>query len=117
MNSSTLPPSSAQATWKRVGAALRAVAQEVLDEPEADVAGLALVDGVELDDRPLVAVAVALHAQQPGQVAVLLVDVQLVVRLEGAERHAEEAEDADRAARDRQARATGPMPLVRRLAL
>ena len=73
----------------------RAVAQEVLDETEADVAGIAMVDGIELDDGPLVAVGVALHAGQAGQPAVLLVDVELVVRLEGAERHAEQAEDRD----------------------
>ena len=85
------------------GAPSRAVAQQVLDEPEADVAGLAVVDGVELDDRPLIAGAVALDARQAGQSAVLLVDVQLVMGLEGPQRHAEEAEDRDVAGRHRQA--------------
>ncbi len=84
-----------------------AVAQEVLDEPEADVAGLAVIDGVELDDGPLVAVRVALDAGQAGQSAVLLVDVQLVVGLEGAQRHAEEAEHRDVAGRDGQAQRAG----------
>ena len=88
MNSSTLPRSSAQATWKRSRAALAAVAQQVLHQAEADVAGVAVVDRVELHDRPLVAVAVALHAREAGQAAVLLVDVERVVRLERAERHA-----------------------------
>ncbi len=46
------------------GAALGAVAQAGLDQAEADVAGVAVPDGVELHDRPLVAVAVALHAER-----------------------------------------------------
>ena len=61
-------------------AALRAVAQQVLDQPEADVAGVEVAHRVELHDRPLVARALALHAQQPGDVAVAVEDVQDVVR-------------------------------------
>ena len=60
---------------------------------------VAVVDRVELDDRPLVAQAFALDARQAGQAAALLVDVQQVCRQEGAERQPEEAEDADVARR------------------
>jgi hypothetical protein len=51
-------------------AALRTVAQQVLNEPEPDVAGVTEPDGIELHDRPLVAVRVALHAEQPRELAV-----------------------------------------------
>ena len=77
------------------GTAARAVAQEVLDHAVADVAGGTVVDRVELDDGPLVAVGVALDASQPGQPAALVIDVHLVVGLERAQGHAEEAEDRD----------------------
>ena len=73
-----------------------------MDEPEADVAGLAGADPVELDDRPLVADRVALDADQAGEAALLLVDVHQVVRPERAERQPEQAEHADRRAADRQ---------------
>ena len=87
-------------------AALRAVAQQVLDEPEADVARVQAADRVQLHDRPLVALALALHAEEPGDVAVALEHVEHVVRLERAERQAEQAEHADRRAGHGQARAT-----------
>ena len=107
MNSSTLPSASAQATWKRVAPRFATVAQAGLDQAVADVAGVAEPDGVELHDRPLVAVAVALDAEEPAEMAVALVDVEQVVRAEGAERQAEEGEDADRRAGDRQAERAG----------
>ena len=44
--------------------ALRGLAQDLVDEPEPDVAGLADADPVELDDRPLVADRVALDPDQ-----------------------------------------------------
>src|SRR6476469_351057 len=80
--------------------ALRGLAEDLVDEPEADVACLPGADPVELDDRPLVADRVALHPDQARQAALLLVDVHQVVRLERAEREPEQAEDADRTAAD-----------------
>ncbi len=47
------------------GAPARAIAHEVLDQAEADVTGIALIDRVELDDGPLVAVGVAFDAREP----------------------------------------------------
>ena len=85
------------------GAALAAVSEQVLDEPETDVAGHAAVDRVKLDDRPFVARALTLDARQPGNTAALFVDVEQVGRPEGAKRHAEKAEHADLAAADGQA--------------
>ncbi len=85
------------------GGALRALAQELLDEPVADLAGVGHPDGIELDDRPLVADRLALDADEPGDPALLLVDEHQVVRPERAERQAEQAEHADRRAVDRQA--------------
>ncbi len=84
-------------------AALGAVTQEVLHEAEADVAGVGQADGVQLHDRPLVALGVALGPQQAGQAALVLVDVELVLRPQRPEGHAEQGEDADRVAADRQA--------------
>ncbi len=90
-------------------AALGAVPQQVLDEPEADVTrrrtlvDRSLVDGIELHDGPLVAGVVGLHPGEPSQSSILLVDVQRVVRLERAERHPEQAEDAHLAGRHGQA--------------
>ena len=81
------------------GPALRALAQELLDEPVADVAGVGQPDGIELHDRPLVAERLALDADEAGDPPVLLVDVHEVVRAERAERQAEQAEHADRRAR------------------
>ena len=46
------------------GAALRALAQDLLDEPVADVAGVGDPDRVELHDRPLVADRLALDADE-----------------------------------------------------
>jgi hypothetical protein len=82
------------------GAALRRLADELLDEPVPYVAGIRRADGIELDDRPLVAEGFALDPDEPGEVAVLLVDEQEVVRSEGAQREPEQAEDADRRAAD-----------------
>ena len=100
-------------------APLGAIPQQVLDQPEPDVArrrtlvDRALVHGVELHDGPLVAGVVGLHAGQAGQPAVLLVDVQRVVRLERAEGHPEQAEDAHLAGRDGQAQRThGALALI-----
>ena len=53
-------------------APLRALAQELLDQPVADVAGVDHPDRVELHDRPFVADALALHADEAGDVARLL---------------------------------------------
>jgi hypothetical protein len=47
-------------------------------------------------------VCVTLDASQADELVLVLVDVQLVMRLEGAQRHAEEAEDADGMCADRQ---------------
>ena len=80
-------------------AAPGAVAEQVLDEPVADVAGVGVVDRVQLDDRPLVAMRLALHAQQAREPARLLVDVEQVVRPERAERAAEQIEHRRSAAR------------------
>jgi hypothetical protein len=80
-----------------------AVAEQVLDEAKADVTGVPVVHGVELDHGPLVAVGIPLDARQPGQAAILVIDVQLVVRLEGPQGHPEEAEDGDVAGRHGQA--------------
>ncbi len=88
-------------------AAPRDIAEARLDQAVADVAGVAEPDRVELHDRPLVAVAVALDAEEPREVAVALVDVQEVVRAEGTERQAEEGEDADGRTRDRKAERAG----------
>ena len=107
MKSSTLPTTSAQATWKRVAPRFAHVAQTGLDQAVADVAGVHQPHGVELDDRPLVALAVPLDADEAAQVAVLLVDVQPVVGPEGAERQAEEGEDADGRACQREAQRAG----------
>ena len=82
---------------------LGALAQEVLDEPVADVPGVGHADRVELHDRPFVADGLALDPDQAGDPALLLVHEQQVVRPEGAERQAEEREDTDRRAVDRQA--------------
>ena len=89
------------------GPALGALAQELLDEPIADVAGIGHPDGVELHDRPLVADRLALDADEAGDPAVLLVDVHEVVRAERAQRQAEQAEDPDRRAGQRQAQRAG----------
>ena len=88
------------------GAALGPVTQEVLHEAEADVAGVGQPDGVELHDRPLVALGVALGPQQAGQAALILVHVELVLRPQRPEGHAEQGEDADGVAGDRQAEGT-----------
>ena len=88
-------------------AAPRTVAKEVLDEAEADVPRVAVVDGVELDDGPFVPAAVSFHARQASQSSVLFVDVDLVVRLEGTQGHAEEAEDGDVAGGHGQAQGAG----------
>ncbi len=93
------------------GAAPGDVAQACLHEPVADVAGVHEADRVELDDRPLVAMPVALDPQQAGEVAVALVHVQEVVRPEGPQRQPEEGEDADRRARQRQAERAGARSL------
>ena len=79
-----------------------AVADEMLDELVADIAGVGCTDPVELHDRPLVAEAVALHPQQAREPACLLVDVQQVVWPEGSQRQAEQAEHPDRGPADRQ---------------
>ena len=84
------------------GGAFGALAQELLDEPVADLAGVGHPDRIELHDRPLVADRLALDPDEPGDPALLLVDEHQVVRAEGAERQAEQAEDADRRAVDRQ---------------
>ena len=89
------------------------VAQAGLDEAIADVARVAEADGVELHDRPLVAMAVALDADETAQVAVLLVDVEAVVRPECPEREPEEREDADGRAGEREPERAGAR--VRRL--
>ena len=85
------------------GRSLGAFAQQLLDQPVADVAGIGQPDRIEFHDRPLVAGRLALDAQEPGEAAGVLVDVHEVVRLEGTERQAEQAEHADRRAADRQA--------------
>src|SRR3970040_2198737 len=105
MNSSTLPSRSAQATWKRVAPRLLPSRSRCWTrrEPVADVAVRAGADGVQLDDRPLVAMRVALDPQQPRDLALLLVDVELVVWPEGAQRQAEQAQEADLAAAHGQA--------------
>ena len=90
-------------------AALAAVAQQVLDEPEAHVARVHVADGVELDHRPLVARAVALRAQQAGDVAVAVEDVHHVVGAEGAQREPEQAEHADPRPGDRQPERARPL--------
>ncbi len=77
------------------GPALLAVAHEVLDEPEPDVAGVDLADGVELDDRPLVALALALDAEQAGHPPVLLEHIHEIVRAERTERQPEQVEHPD----------------------
>ena len=87
---------------------LSPVAEQVLEQLQADIAGLAVVHGVELDDGPLVAVRVPLHSGQPHQAMLIFVDVELVVGLEGSQRHAEEAEDADGVSTHRQAQRTDP---------
>ena len=84
------------------GAALGPVAQQVLDQAEARVAGVAGADGVELDDRPLVARRVAFHPKEAGQAALVLVDEEQVVRPERSERQPEQAEDSDPWPADRQ---------------
>ena len=89
------------------GAALGALAQELVDEAVADVAGVGQADGIELHDRPFVAGRLALDADQAGDPAVLLVDVHQVVRTERAERQPEEAEHPDRRAAHRQAERSG----------
>jgi hypothetical protein len=89
-----------------------AVAQQVLNEAEANVAGLGLADGIELDDRPVIAVALALDPQQTGEPAVVLEHVQQVVGAEGAERKPEEAEHADRRAAYRQAQRSRRLAVV-----
>jgi hypothetical protein len=61
---------------QRVGAAT--VTQQVLDQPEAHVAGIGAVDGVELHDRPFVAPSLPLDAGQAGDPAALFVDVEQV---------------------------------------
>ena len=84
-------------------APLGPVAQQVLDHSKARVARIAGADGVQLDDRPLVAGAVALDAQQPREAPLVFVHEQQVVGTEGAERQPEEAEDPDARSADRQA--------------
>ena len=84
------------------GGALRPLAQELLDEPEADLARIRHPDGVELDDGPLVSHRLALYADEPGDTAFLLVHEHQVVRSEGTERQSEQTEDADRRAVDRE---------------
>src|SRR4051794_19733073 len=86
-------------------AALLAFAQDLLDQPIADLTRTLAgrPDRVELHDGPVVLPALALGADEARDVTVELVDVQQVVRPEGHERQAEEAEDPDRRAADRQA--------------
>ena len=85
------------------GTALGALAQQELDEPIADVAGVGHAHRIELHDRPLVTHRFALDPDEPGDVALLLVDVHQVVWPERAERQPEQAEHADRRPVDRQA--------------
>ena len=60
-------------------AALAGIFQQVLDEPEPNVAGVAVVDRVELDDRPFVAQrSRARRGPGPSRRPLLLVDVQQV---------------------------------------
>ena len=84
------------------GATLRPFAQELLDEAVADVAGIGQADRIELHDGPLVAGRLALDADQAGDAVGAFVHVHQVVGPERAERQAEQAEDADRRAADRQ---------------
>ena len=93
------------------GSALGAVAQEVLDQAEADIARVALPDRIELDDGPLVAMALALDPEQAADPPVELVDVQQVVRLERAQRQPEQAEHAHPGAGDRQPERAGGVRL------
>jgi len=88
------------------GAALGAVPQEVLDESESSIAGVAGADGIELDDRPFVARRVAFHSKKPGQAALVLVNEEQVVRPERAEWQPEKAEDTDPAGRSPAAQAS-----------
>jgi len=85
------------------GPSLAAFAQELLDQPVADVARIRHPDRIELDDRPLVADRFALDAHQPRDPAALFVDEHQVVRAEGTERQPEQAEDPDRGPVDREA--------------
>ncbi len=89
-----------------------AVAKEMLDEAVADVAGLGVPDRVELDDRPLVAMALTLDPQQPAEPALSLVNVHEVVRAERPERQPEEAEHPDRRTAHRQAERAGQGTVV-----
>ena len=84
-------------------AALGALPQDLLDQPVPDVARIGHPDRIELHDRPLVADRFTLDADKTGDAALALVHVHEVVRAERAEWQAEQAEDADRRAADRQA--------------
>ena len=89
-------------------AALLALAQDLLDEPEADLArarsrGRAgRADGVKLHDGPVVAPVLPLHPDEAGHVPIGLVHEEKVVRPDGDEGQTEQAEHADRRAVDRQ---------------
>ena len=72
-----------------------AVSHQVLDEAETRIAGVARTDRVEFHDRPLVARGIALDPQEPGDPARVFIHEEQIVGPEGAERQAEEAEDAD----------------------
>src|SRR3954451_18657001 len=88
-------------------AALRALAQQLVHEAVADVTGVREADRIELHDGPLVPRGLALDPDEPGDPAVLLVDVHEVVRAERPEREPEEAEDADRRPADGQPQRPG----------
>src|SRR5207245_2567681 len=68
-------------------ATLRGLAEDLVDELEPDVAGLAGADAVELDDRPLVANGIPLDADQAGPPTGLPRGVPQGLRMERGRKH------------------------------
>src|SRR5262245_7448092 len=93
------------------GRALGPFAEQLLDEPVADVAGIDQPHRIELHDRPLVAHGLALDADETSDPALVLVDEHQVVRAKRAEREAEQAEHADRWSVDWQAERSRVRPI------
>ena len=94
------------------GPALRAVTEEVLDEPESNVTGLGLADRIQLDDRPFVGPALPLDAKKAGKPTVVLEHVQQIVRAERTEGQTEQAKHPDRRAAYRESERAGGRPVV-----
>src|SRR3972149_3687165 len=68
-------------------------------------------DPVELDDRPVVTLALALDAEEARDMSTLLVDEEEIVRTEGSERQTEQAEHPDRGPGHGQAERARPVAL------